>query len=316
MAVVCPQPVQRSRCPPSAAVRQRTMASNTFWCCQLIHLRLCSINACPAQRTMSAISRRGRLMNCACALPLKRTSVHRAGFEKVCGEAMSQSVRMDVPVIEAGSFGSNLAGTPQDLGGHRLAGCVPTVAGQEPLLRLAPESAPVSAQRIEQLRAEHYIAVLASLALPDVNHHPLAVDVADLQVGRFCAACAGGIERHQKDAMKGGVRGVDQARDLLLAEYLGKMTNLLRVGRLGDAPAALQHVNVEETQSRQTQDYGVRTVLQLGEEHRLILANVFRAKLIRRAAKVPAEVCNTVQVAADGCFGEVAALQLLKHELT
>ena len=26
----CPQPVQRSRCPPSAAVRQRVMASNTF----------------------------------------------------------------------------------------------------------------------------------------------------------------------------------------------------------------------------------------------------------------------------------------------
>ena len=39
--VVCPQPVQRSRCPPSAAVRQRVMASNTFRCCQLIHLRLC-----------------------------------------------------------------------------------------------------------------------------------------------------------------------------------------------------------------------------------------------------------------------------------
>ena len=36
----------------------------------------------------------------------------RAGFEKVCGEAMAQSVRMDVPVIEAGSFDGNLAGTP------------------------------------------------------------------------------------------------------------------------------------------------------------------------------------------------------------
>src|ERR1035437_9519063 len=197
-----------------------------------------------------------------------------------------------------------------------MAGSVPAVAWKEPLLRLAPESAPVSAQRIEQLRAEHYIAVLAALAFPDVNHHPLAVDVADLQVGRFCAACTSGIKRHQKDAMKGGVRGVDQARDLLLAEYLGKMTNLLRVGRLGDAPAALQHVNVEEPQSRQTQDDGVRTELQLSEEHRLVLANVFWAKLIGRTAKVPAEVRNTVQVSADGCLGEVAALHLLKHELT
>ena len=32
MAVVCPQPMQRSRCPPSAAVRQRVMASRTFSC--------------------------------------------------------------------------------------------------------------------------------------------------------------------------------------------------------------------------------------------------------------------------------------------
>ena len=59
---------------------------------------------------------------------------------------------------------------------------MPAVAGKEPLLRLAPESTPVGAQRIEQLRAEHAIAVLAALALPDMNHHPLAVDVADLRL--------------------------------------------------------------------------------------------------------------------------------------
>jgi hypothetical protein len=46
------------------------------------------------------------------------------------------------------------------------------------------------------------------------------------------------------------------------------------------------------------------------------LANVFRAKLIGRTAKVPAEVGNTMKVSADGCIGAVAALQLLKHELT
>jgi hypothetical protein len=35
-----------------------------------------------------------------------------AGFEKVGGETMAQGVGMDLPVIEAGSFSSNLAGTP------------------------------------------------------------------------------------------------------------------------------------------------------------------------------------------------------------
>ena len=45
-----------------------------FRCCQLIHLRLRSTNACPAQRTMSAISSRGRLMSCACVLPVRDVS--------------------------------------------------------------------------------------------------------------------------------------------------------------------------------------------------------------------------------------------------
>lgn len=69
---------------------------------------------------------------------------------------------------------------------------MPAVAGKEPLLRLAPEAAPVVAQRLEQLRTEHDIAIPAALAFPDMDHYPLAVNVAYLQVGRLCAACAGG----------------------------------------------------------------------------------------------------------------------------
>jgi hypothetical protein len=51
--------------------------------------------------------------------------------------------------------------------------------------------------------------------------------------------------------------------------------------------------------------------------HRLLSSIArFRPKLIGRTTEVPAEVRNTVQVGADGCIGEVAATQLLKHELT
>src|ERR1019366_3983175 len=240
----------------------------------------------------------------------------RSGFEKVCGETMPQGVGMDAPVIEACAFSGDLTGRPEDLGGHRTAGCVPAVSGKQPLLRLAPEAAPVSAQLFEQLRTEHDIAVLAALALVDMNHHPLAVDVADLQAGRFCAAGTGGIERHQKDAMKGAIGSVDQTCYFLLAEYRWKMTHLLRIGRLGNAPASLQHVDVEKAQRRQPQDNGVWAVLQLGEEHRLILANILRTELIGRTTKVAAEMRNAMQVAADRGIGEVAAMQLLKHELT
>src|SRR5271168_934830 len=180
-----------------------------------------------------------------------------AGFKKMCGETMTQSVRMDAPVLKALTFSSDLAGSPEDLGGDRITCRVPAVAGEQPLLRLAPETSPVDAKFLQQLRAEHDIAVLAALALSDMDHHPLAVDVTDLQMSRFCAACAGGIHRHQQDAMKGCIGSLNQSRDFFLTEHPGKMTHLLRIGRRGDAPAALQHMNVEETQSRQSKDYSV-----------------------------------------------------------
>ena len=221
-----------------------------------------------------------------------------------------------MPVLKASPFCGNLAGSPEDLGGDRVTCRVPTVAGKEPLLRLASEAVPVDAQRIEQLRAEHDIAVLGSLASPDMNHHPLAVDVADLEVGCLCATCPSGIKRHQQDAVKRGICRVDQACHFLLAEHLRKVANLLRIGRLGDAPAALQHVDIEEPQSRQSQDDGVRAEPELGEQDCLILAYIPQAELIWPAMKVSAEVLNTVQVSADGGIGEVATPQLLKHELT
>jgi tetratricopeptide (TPR) repeat protein len=89
---------------------------------------------------------------------------------------------------------------------------------------------------------------------------------------------------------------VNQTRNLLLAEHLRKVTNLLRIWRLGDAPAAPQHVNIEEAQRSQPQDHSVGAELQLGEEHRLILANVLRAKLVGWTMKISAEVLNPMKV--------------------
>src|SRR5450631_3768923 len=130
------------------------------------------------------------------------------------------------------------------------------------------------------------------------------------------SGCRGTEARHEQDAMKLRVCCVDQTRDFFLTEHPGKVTQLLRIRRLGDAPVALQDVDIEEPKRRQPHNYGVRAVLQLGEEHRLGLANVLRTKLIGWTPEVLAEVRHTVHVGADGRRGEVATLQLLKHELT
>jgi hypothetical protein len=57
--------------------------------------------------------------------------------------------------------------------------------------------------------------------------------------------------------MKGSICRVNQACHLFLTEDLRKVADLLRVGSLGDAPAALQHVKIEEAQCSQSQDHGV-----------------------------------------------------------
>jgi hypothetical protein len=46
--------------------------------------------------------------------------------------------------------------------------------------------------------------------------------------------------------MKRKLGRVDQTRDFVLAEDLGQVQNLLRIRCLCNAPASLQHLNIEE----------------------------------------------------------------------
>src|SRR6266478_1572923 len=110
------------------------------------------------------------------------------------GKAVAQGMGMDVLVFKAGALRGLLTGAPENLGRDRMTRRMPPTAGKQPVGGLAPKPAPVDAKGIEQLRAEHEIAILASLASPNMNDHPLAVDVADLEVRHFCATRARGIE--------------------------------------------------------------------------------------------------------------------------
>src|SRR5258708_22482601 len=178
-------------------------------------------------------------------------------FEQMRGKAVAQRMRMDVLVFKAGAFGGLLTGVPENLGGDRMTRRVPSVAGEQPIVGLAFQPAPVDTQGIEQLGAEHDIAILAPLAAPNMNDHQLAVDIADLQVRYFCATCARGIQRHQQNAMKGKLCRVDQTCYFFLAQHLRQVQNLLRIRCLGNAPASLQHLHIEEAQSSQALGYGV-----------------------------------------------------------
>src|SRR5258707_12144818 len=102
----------------------------------------------------------------------------RARLEKMRGEAVTQRVGMDL-FLDARSLGSLLTGVPRCFRIDGLITVVPTVAWKQPYAGLSRQAAPVPAQFFQKFRAEHHIAISASLAPLNVNHHPLAVDVAD-----------------------------------------------------------------------------------------------------------------------------------------
>ena len=77
------------------------------------------------------------------------------------------------------------------------------------------------------------------------------------------------------------------------------MQHLLRIGRLGGAPASLQHLDVEESQRCQPLRDRVRRQLPGAEHRRLVLADVLRAKLIRRTMEVAGEMLNRADVGAN-----------------
>ena len=51
-----------------------------------------------------------------------------AGLQQVCGKAVAQSVRVDMLVRKAGSFGGVLTGRPEYLGCDRMTPRMPSVA--------------------------------------------------------------------------------------------------------------------------------------------------------------------------------------------
>jgi hypothetical protein len=135
---------------------------------------------------------------------------------------------------------------------------MPTVAGKEPVTGFSPQPTPVPAQFFEQLGTEHDNAVLAAFSSLDVNHHALAVDIADLQVCYLSTAQAGSVERHEQSAMEGRASGIDESCDFLLAENRREVMVLFRIGSLGNAPGFLERLDVEKAQGRQVVDNGTR----------------------------------------------------------
>jgi hypothetical protein len=80
----------------------------------------------------------------------------------------------------------------------------------------------VSTQSLQQRRAQRQVAILAALAVHDMDDHALAVDIGQLQTCHFGAPHPCAVENHQQRSLEKAAAGIDQACNFFLAQNLGE----------------------------------------------------------------------------------------------
>src|SRR5208337_843433 len=189
------------------------------------------------------------------------------------GEAVAQRVRVH-RLLESGPSSSSFTGMVDRLGSDGPITGVPMLARKQPYAGLSSQPVPVLPQLVEQLGAEQHISISAAFAALDVNHHALAVDIADFQAREFGTPQSGGVQRHQQSAMEGRASRIDEPRNFFLAQDRWHMKYFLRIGGLFDAPGLLESFRVEKSESRETLRHRVRRELPLPKQRGLIFTNV------------------------------------------
>ena len=235
-----------------------------------------------------------------------------ASFEQVRGEAVPQHVGIHL-LLNPGTTGGTLASVARGFGIHGLIAAVPAIAGKQPDARSSAQPPPVRAEFFEQDRAEHHVAVLATLAALDVENHALAVHVADLQASQLRVPNASRVESHEHGAIKGSRSGVDELRDLFLTENGGQAVALLGIGSVSNTPRLLQRLNVEKPQGAQMVGHGTGRQLLHREELGLVLPNVLPTQAVRRRVEVLCESFHEADVALCGSLRVMTTLEFFQH---
>ena len=118
---------------------------------------------------------------------------------------------------------------------------------EKPVGGFAP--AVVNTKSLTQCRRERDVTGNTAFAGTDVDHHALRVDVGDFELAQFVAAKAGGIEGGHDGPVFEIVRVVQNAGDLILAQYGYANRPFLWCGDLFVEPGLFENPDVEELES-------------------------------------------------------------------
>jgi len=172
-----------------------------------------------------------------------------ACLEKVCGVAVSEGVDGDAPFFDAGRELGFSEGPLGAVEGHVCEGCGAFIAAAPPGGE-DPDGVsvgyPVPAEQLQCLMGKGDVAVLGTLAAVDVDHHPVAVDVGDLDVEGLGDSEPAGVDGGEEDGVVECCNVVEDAEHLFFAQDTGEplFPFCAEIGK--DVPVALEDVDEEE----------------------------------------------------------------------
>src|SRR6267154_79579 len=344
---LCAHSSQRATCPPSAAVRQLSIADITFNWPRLTWPALARRHAGPWPWKMSATSSDGRdtislasggrfgtLLELACnaverAHDLPDGLGGDAGVERRgvglgvpqqdldhpdIGVLLQQMCRKAVTkgvrghrLADLGHLGRGIAGAPELARRHRVDR---VHSGKQPPLwacRVVP-----GAQQLEQMRRKHHVAVLFALALFDPDHHALAVDVGYLQRDHLGHTQSGPIGHTQCRFVFEPRRRIEKTCDFFRAQDHRQLAwHVDKLGMVDDVGAPKRDLE-KEPQCRDALVEG-RNAGATRRQMKLIAAYLFEARGIGRAAEEGSEVLDPLHVVMLGLRCELADRHVFDH---
>ena len=173
---------------------------------------------------------------------------------------------------------------------------------------------PEGAHCVKRRFGEREIAVLGAFATMDMDHHPLAIDIAELQVHRFADPQAERVGNPNEALHAKSTTGIDHVEDLLLSDHLGQCGDMLDLGLFEYFPFSDASVSVEKLDPREEYTLGSGSDFEIDDLMEQEVANIRLGELFGRRLMEVGQFSDRPHIPIDGAFGLSSEAQVL-HQL-
>ena len=175
--------------------------------------------------------------------------------------------------------------------------------------------APVRAQERERGVGERDVAILAALALMNVQQCAVPIHVAHMQANAFHQAESAGVDGGEARTIRRAPHRVEDAPHFVAAQHDGEFLRPFGTRDVEHPPRLAERLLIEELDPAEGD--GVRAACDLlhGAQVQQVLADLFFPEPVRRGMMERRELGNGADVGFDRAVGIPAELEVLRHAL-